>query len=248
MPVRLLFLDRDGTLNRTFAGRPPNTPDQVELLPGVGETLLRYVADGWQLVVVTNQGGVANGYLTEAQAYAVQRQVIDLLPVPVTASYLCPHMPDAVVPEYALDCPNRKPRPGFILTALCTFGAVAGDCLFVGDAITDQEAARAAGVPYCWADRFFGRPIDRGMRARDGQWVQIREAPANGEAVLCLQAWRRDQEMGHVSLRRGQASSASFTGEVTLDVDARYRDAGIGPLLMAAALEWASEQPGLEKV
>ena len=73
MPVRLLFLDRDGTLNRTFAGRPPSTPDQVELLPGVGETLLRYVADGWQLVVVTNQGGVANGYLTEAQAYAVQR-------------------------------------------------------------------------------------------------------------------------------------------------------------------------------
>jgi GNAT superfamily N-acetyltransferase len=54
--------------------------------------------------------------------------------------------------------------------------------------------------------------------------------------------------MGHVSLRRRQAPSASFTGEVTLDVDARYRDAGIGPLLMAAALEWASEQPGLEKV
>ncbi len=185
--MRLLFLDRDGTLNRMVGPRPPSTPDEVELLPGVEAVLSRYVAEGWQLVIVSNQGGVASGCLSEAQAHAVQQRVIDLLPVPVAASYLCPHMPDGVVSAYAIDCPNRKPKPGFIRVALQAFGAQAGDCLFVGDAVTDKQAAEAAGVPYRWADRFFGWPIDRGLHTRDGRWVQVREArPEDVEAMLAL--------------------------------------------------------------
>jgi D-glycero-D-manno-heptose 1,7-bisphosphate phosphatase len=65
------------------------------------------------------------------------------------------------VARYDLDCPNRKPRPGFVLQALRCFEAQPEDCLFVGDSSTDREAARAAQVPFQWADRFFGRPIDR---------------------------------------------------------------------------------------
>ena len=83
MPVRLLFLDRDGTLNRTFGSRPPNAPHEVTLLPGVQERLEHYAAEGWQLAVITNQGGVAAGYLTEEQAHAVLQRTIDLLGVPV---------------------------------------------------------------------------------------------------------------------------------------------------------------------
>ena len=71
MSEHLLFLDRDGTLNRSLGHRPPNEPDEVVLFPDVAPTLSRYVAEGWKLVVVTNQGGVARGYLTEAQARAV---------------------------------------------------------------------------------------------------------------------------------------------------------------------------------
>jgi D-glycero-D-manno-heptose 1,7-bisphosphate phosphatase len=180
MSARLLFLDRDGTLNGTIGSRPPNIPQEVELLSSLETVLSQYVTDGWQLVIVTNQGGVASGYLTEAQAYAVQRRVVDLLPVPVAASYLCPHMLDGIVTEYAIDCPNRKPRTGFILTALQAFGARTKDCLFVGDAITDRQAAQAAGVAYCWADRFFGRAIDRGLYARDGEWIRVREVQDAG--------------------------------------------------------------------
>jgi D-glycero-D-manno-heptose 1,7-bisphosphate phosphatase len=184
---RLLFLDRDGTLNRTIGQRPPDVPEEVDLLPGVAPVLARYVAGGWRLIIVSNQGGVAGGYLSEAQAWAVQQRVIDLLGLPVAASYLCPHLPDGIVPEYAVECPNRKPNPGFILMALEQFGAPAEDCLFVGDSITDMQAAEAAGVPYRWADRFFGRPVDRGMHTRDGRWVHVREAGVEDvEALLAL--------------------------------------------------------------
>jgi histidinol-phosphate phosphatase family protein len=153
---RLLLLDRDGTLNRSLGHRPPNRPEEVELLPGVAARLHRYAARGWRIVIVTNQGGVAFGYQTEAQAQATHQAVLDALPVEVDGSYLCPHHPEGTIPEYAMTCPNRKPAPGAIRDALDRFGAQPQDCLFVGDQDSDRMAAEAAGVPFQWAREFFG--------------------------------------------------------------------------------------------
>ena len=154
---RLLMLDRDGTLNRSIGQRPPNRPAEVELLPGVAVKLHRYASQGWRIIIVTNQGGVAFGYQTEAQARATQQAVLDTLPVAVDASYLCPHHPEGTVPRYAVACPNRKPAPGAIHDALDRFQAHPQDCLFVGDQDSDRLAAEAAGVPFRWAWEFFGR-------------------------------------------------------------------------------------------
>jgi histidinol-phosphate phosphatase family protein len=158
---RLLLLDRDGTLNRGLGNRPPNHPNEVELLPGVGAKLRQHVALGWQLVIVTNQGGVAFGYQTEAQAQATHQAVLDALPVAVDASYLCPHHPKGTISRYAIACPWRKPAPGAILDALNRLEVRAQNCLMVGDQDTDRQAAEAAGVPFSWAWDFFGwQPLD----------------------------------------------------------------------------------------
>ncbi len=154
--VRILFLDRDGTLNRSFDSRPPNDVSEVELLPNVVSTLTACAAEGWRLVIVTNQGGVAFGYLSEDEAWAIHQAVLDILPVPVDASYLCPHHPLGDVPPYNVECPRRKPNPGAILHALARFGARPQDCLFVGDMENDRQAAAVAGVPFRRARDFFG--------------------------------------------------------------------------------------------
>ncbi len=153
---RLLFLDRDGTLNRSLGRRPPNRPEEIELLPGVAAVLHRTAASGWCIVIVTNQGGVAFGYQTQAQAHATHRALLDALPVTVDASYLCPHHPEGTVTRYAIACPNRKPAPGAILDALDRFQAQPQECLFVGDQDSDRLAAEAAEVPFRWAGEFFG--------------------------------------------------------------------------------------------
>ena len=121
----------------------------------MGTTLQRYAAGGWRLVIITNQGGIAFGYQSEAEAQATHQALLDALPVAVDASYLCPHHPRGTVPHYAIDCPNRKPAPGAILDALTRFKAQPGDCLFVGDMESDLLAAEAAGVPFAWAAPFF---------------------------------------------------------------------------------------------
>jgi D-glycero-D-manno-heptose 1,7-bisphosphate phosphatase len=116
------------------------------------------------LVVVTNQGGVAYGYLSECQAWQVHQAVLQRLLVDVDRSYLCPHHPDGSIAEYTFDCPNRKPAPGAILEALTLYGAKAQDCLMVGDQESDRAAAEGAGVPFAWAEDFFKQP-DRQHRS-----------------------------------------------------------------------------------
>ena len=155
---RLLLLDRDGTLNESYGTGPPNHPEEINLLPGVAEKLHEYASQGWRTVIVTNQGGVAFGYMSEEQAYVTHQALLDALPVAVDASYLCPHHPRGTIPRYAIPCPNRKPGPGAILDALERFGAQPPDCLFVGDQDSDREAASAAGVPFEWASKFFNYP------------------------------------------------------------------------------------------
>jgi histidinol-phosphate phosphatase family protein len=154
---RILFLDRDGTLNDSCGSRPPHSPREIRLLPGVRETLHHYASLGWRLVIVTNQGGVAFGYISESGAWAIHRTVLDALPVRVDATYLCPHHPQGTEMAYRRDCPQRKPAPGALLDALSRYQARPQECLCVGDQETDRQAAEAAGIPFVPADEFFGR-------------------------------------------------------------------------------------------
>jgi D-glycero-D-manno-heptose 1,7-bisphosphate phosphatase len=152
----VLFLDRDGTLNHTISDRPPHDPGEIQLLPEVALTLHQHAAMGWRIVIITNQAGVAFGYLTEHQAWTTHQALLDALPVSADATYLCPHHPEGTIPEYAFPCPNRKPAPGAILDALHRFRARPDHCLFVGDQESDRQAAASAGVPFLWAQEFFG--------------------------------------------------------------------------------------------
>ncbi len=152
---RLLFLDRDGTINSNVGTRPPNRPDEVKLLPGVVPALHWYASMGWRIIVVANQGGVAFGYQTVDDAWAIHRRVLEALPVEVEATYLCPHHPDGTLQQYAIACPNRKPHPGAVLEALRRYEADPANCLFVGDQETDRLTAIASGVPFTWAVDFF---------------------------------------------------------------------------------------------
>ena len=86
---------------------------------------------------------------------------------------------------------------------LCIRGAP----MFKGSTLTtDQGLLKedSTNVPFCWADRFFGRPIDRGMQTGDGQWVQIREkVPAPGQD-LRLVAIRWGKTVGELVLSGGE--------------------------------------------
>lgn len=133
---RALLLDRDGTLivEKNYL----RDPGLVELVPGAIATVDRFRAAGYVIVVLTNQSGVARGYLSEADIAAVHRRILDL-GVQVDRFFWCPHGPDD-------DCDCRKPRTGLALRAADAFDLDLSAGILVGDKLADLELGRAIGA------------------------------------------------------------------------------------------------------
>jgi histidinol-phosphate phosphatase family protein len=153
--IRLYIFDADDTLRRTTVpGKPcPHRPGEWELLPGVRERLSRmdWARDGAYLGIASNQDQVAYGHMTEATCRALFEDLVEA----ATGTRLedacirfCPH-------ALEVDCACRKPQPGMIHDIVRHFGVTEAETLFVGNAPTDEEAARRAGVRFAWAWDFF---------------------------------------------------------------------------------------------
>ena len=133
----LVLLDRDGTLVKDAAF----DPSQVELLPGVIESLKRLHEAGYLLCIVSNQQGIGLGYFGYRDFIDGNRNLLRLLGkegIPIRKIYFCPH-------SLGDPCGCRKPAPGLILKALRDLNVTPGRTFVIGDSADDMEAARAAG-------------------------------------------------------------------------------------------------------
>ncbi|GAA0751508.1 D-glycero-beta-D-manno-heptose 1,7-bisphosphate 7-phosphatase [Ideonella azotifigens] len=145
--TRAVFLDRDGVVNRDHAY--VHRWEDFEFVPGALDAARRLADAGFRLVIVTNQSGIARGYYTEAQYFALTERmcaVFERQGAPLAAVYHCPHHPAGSVVAFARECDCRKPRPGMILRAAAEHLLSLPESILVGDKLSDIEAARAAGV------------------------------------------------------------------------------------------------------
>jgi len=146
-----VFLDRDGTLIREV--NHLNSPDQLELLPGVSSALRRLNRDAKLAVVVTNQPVVARGEITLERLDQVHARLESQLGkggAYIDRLYFCPHHPDkgfeGEVKELKVRCPCRKPEIGLIELASKDLLIDRRSSWMVGDTTTDIETGRRAGV------------------------------------------------------------------------------------------------------
>ena len=138
---RAAFLDRDGTImvERGFLADPTG----VELIAGAAGALRALRDAGYALVVVTNQSGIARGYYGLQDFRAVQARLEELLAeegIRLDGVYLCPHHPDFGEP-----CDCRKPRTGLYRQAADELGLDLAHSLFIGDRLSDVQAAHQLG-------------------------------------------------------------------------------------------------------
>lgn len=146
-PRRALFLDRDGVVNANHGY--VHTPEQTDWIPGIFELARVARGRGYLLVVVTNQAGIGRGYYTVAQFQDYTRWMhaqFAAQGAPLAATYYCPHHPQAAVGALKAACGCRKPAPGMLLRAAADLDIDLATSLLLGDALSDIEAAAAAGV------------------------------------------------------------------------------------------------------
>lgn len=141
-----LFLDRDGTL--VHPGHYPSRPEDLHLYDGIGLELRVLQEAGFRLVMITNQAGIARGYFTEADLQRMHAYLTSELArsgVHLDGIYYCPHHIEGVIPELAIRCNCRKPRPGMLLQAAADLNIDLQNSWFVGDILDDIEAGNRAG-------------------------------------------------------------------------------------------------------
>ena len=146
-PVRRgVFLDRDNVIVEDVHFL--TTVEKLRVLPGVAEALRR-LQERFYLVVVTNQSGIARGLLTEDDLFGIHADLVRRLAaeaVVIDAFYYCPHLPDAMVSSYGVECDCRKPKPGMLLRAAEDWDIDLPRSFMVGDQPRDVEAGAAAGA------------------------------------------------------------------------------------------------------
>ncbi len=146
---RALLLDLDGTIRKTTTGAPyPKDPSEVLLLPGRVETLRSYADEGWLLLGVSNQSGIARGDVLSTAVVACFDRTAELLGLPLPVRW-CPHESGTI------RCWCRKPMPGLALQWIVEHDLDRAACLFVGDMETDRQCAEWLGVPYRDQAEFF---------------------------------------------------------------------------------------------
>ncbi len=150
--IRVLFLDRDGTINED-AGSYITTREQFRLIAGAGEAVSLARAAGFRIVVVTNQAGIARGITTIEQVEDINRYLNELLARWHTSydrCYYCPSHPDYPDPGYDRFLECRKPATGMVERAVADFLAEGftvdrSASFFIGDKTVDVECGLRAG-------------------------------------------------------------------------------------------------------
>lgn len=132
---RAAFLDRDGTLIEDAVYLAD--ADRVRLLPGAVQAVRVLNSRDVLVVVVTNQSGIAQGLLTEAQYEATRERLVQLMReagARIDATFHCPHYPEVSGP-----CECRKPGTLLYRRAAEEFDIDLAASLYVGD--RDRDVA-----------------------------------------------------------------------------------------------------------
>jgi len=138
--IKTIILDRDGVINHD-APTGIHSPDMWQPIPGSLEAIAALNRAGWRVFVITNQSGIARQYYDLAALSDIHEKMMRALAAVggyIQEIFFCPHHPND-------GCHCRKPQPGLFSQCQEKYGFHPETVYFVGDSLTDIQAAKAAG-------------------------------------------------------------------------------------------------------
>lgn len=139
-PKIAVFLDRDGTLNHDSGY--VRTPGAFSVFPETGPALAKLNQAGVLVLVVTNQSGIARGFLNQDDLFQIHEKLrleMKAHGAWIDDIFVCPHHPDD-------RCRCRKPHSGMFEEALRRYDVDLGRSYMVGDKVLDVQAANRVGA------------------------------------------------------------------------------------------------------
>lgn len=152
-----------------------------EFIDGVFEATKALKQQGYLLVLVTNQSGIARHLFSEERFLDLTQWMdwnfVDH-GVEFDGFYYCPHHPEHGIGEYKQDCDCRKPKPGMFLSARDFLKIDMARSVMVGDKAQDLQAALAAGVGTKVLVRSGKAVTEEGMALADHVVDSIADVPS----------------------------------------------------------------------
>ena len=144
---RALFLDRDGVINVNHGY--VHLQENFEFIEGIFDLARAAHLQGYKLVVITNQAGIARGLYSEQQFHVLTAWMcaqFESEGSAISQVYFSPFHPTEGLGVYKRDDVSRKPRPGMILQAQQDLNLDLENSILIGDKATDIQTGIAAGV------------------------------------------------------------------------------------------------------
>jgi D-glycero-D-manno-heptose 1,7-bisphosphate phosphatase len=182
----LVILDRDGTIN-VDRDDYVKSPEEWLPLPGALEAMARLTQAGFQIVIATNQSGLARGLFNMDALNAMHSKMLRwLAPLGgrVDGIFFCPHAPHQ-------GCMCRKPLTGLLDDIAQRLGVYLQGVPMVGDSLRDLQAAQAAGAEPHLVLTGKGARVDR-TQLPEGTQIH---ADLGACVDTLLQAHRRSQDL-----------------------------------------------------
>ena len=143
---KVIFIDRDGVINKDPGGWTEHSYvtrwEDFHFLSGAKEALKMLNDNGYDIIIISNQGGVSKKYFSQGALDEITRKMlgeIEKSGAKVKKVYYCIH-------QDSDNCDCRKPKAGMFRQAEKELGIKALGAYFVGDGKTDVDAGKAAGL------------------------------------------------------------------------------------------------------
>jgi D-glycero-D-manno-heptose 1,7-bisphosphate phosphatase len=143
---KAVFIDKDGTLIKNV---PYNVNTKLITFEEQVIPALRLLqSNDYQLIIVSNQPGIAFSYFSEEDVQRVYQFIVTRLQlqgIQLNGFYYCPHHTEGSNPTYAKPCYCHKPMPGLLLEAAMEMDIDLESSWMIGDILHDCEAGNRAG-------------------------------------------------------------------------------------------------------
>ena len=140
MPIKTIFLDRDGVINKEV--NYLYKIEDFEFIEGIFNACLHYQNLGYKIIIITNQSGISRGYYDESDFEKITKWMLSQFEknnINILDVFHCPHGPDSI-------CECRKPKPGMLLKAKTKHNIDMKKSWMIGDKENDIKAANNAGI------------------------------------------------------------------------------------------------------
>ena len=169
-----IFLDRDGVIN--YDHEYTYQIKDFIFIPDVFEVCKQFIQLGYQLIIITNQSGIARGYYSEQDFENLNQWMLEQFKIngiEIKAVYYCPHHPEKGLDKYKTACDCRKPEPGMIKQAALEHQIDLPQSILIGDNLSDIKAGKAAGVGKNFLVKTGKKKVDDSSKIADGCFANL---------------------------------------------------------------------------